>query len=88
LAFAAPAGIGKPQKGKELSMKPNADISNLTKFIEELRAAAQQCPKCEGTRETTFTSRGRDNIVPCLECENVHQALEHLEKALKLLTAG
>jgi hypothetical protein len=26
--------------------------------------------------------------VPCLECENLHQALEHLEAALKLLREG
>jgi uncharacterized Zn finger protein len=69
-------------------MKANVDESTLAKFITELRQEAQQCPKCEGTRETVFTARGRDNIVNCLECENLHQALEHLEAALKLLKAG
>jgi len=69
-------------------MQVNVDESTLAKFVEEVRSAAQQCPKCEGTRETVFTARGRDNIVNCLECENVHQALEHLEKALKLLKEG
>ncbi len=69
-------------------MKPNVDIAILTGFIEELRSAAQQCPQCEGSRETVFTARGRDNIVNCLECENLYQALEHLEKALALLRQG
>ena len=69
-------------------MEANVDASTLVRFVEEVRLAAQQCPKCEGTRETVFTSRGRDNIVPCLECENIYQALEHLEAALKLLKEG
>ena len=69
-------------------MQVNVDESTLVKFVEEVRSAAQQCPKCEGTRETVFTARGRDNVVNCLECENVHQALEHLEAALKLLKEG
>ena len=66
----------------------NIDNLTIAKLRDELRLAADKCPKCEGTRETTFTSRGRDNIVPCLECENVHQALEHLETALALLREG
>jgi hypothetical protein len=69
-------------------MKANVDASTLAKFIADLRLAAAQCPKCEGTRETVFTARGRDNIVNCLECENLHQALEHLEAALALLKEG
>jgi len=69
-------------------MKANVDESTLAKFIADLRLAAAQCPQCEGTRETTFTSRGRDNIVPCLECENIYKALEHLEAALKQLKEG
>ena len=69
-------------------MKTNIDDSILVKLTEELRGAAAQCPRCEGTRETVFTARGRDNIVNCLECENIYQALEHLEKALKLLKEG
>ncbi len=60
----------------------------LPQLIAELKKAAANCPRCEGTRETVFTARGRDNIVNCLECENLHQALEHLEKALKLLKEG
>ena len=50
-----------------------------------LKQAAANCPKCEGTRETVFTARGRDNIVNCLECEPIHDALAHLEAAAKLL---
>ncbi len=69
-------------------MKVNVDDAVLARFVEEVRQAAAQCPKCEGTRETVFTSRGRDNIVPCLECDNVHQALTHLEAALALLRQG
>jgi uncharacterized Zn finger protein len=69
-------------------MQANVEAANLVKLVEEIRSAAQQCPKCEGTRETIFTARGRDNIVNCLECENLHQALEHLEKAVKLLQEG
>jgi hypothetical protein len=63
------------------------DIDNvtITKLVADLKLAAQNCPKCEGTRETVFTSRGRDNIVPCLECEPIYNALEHLEAALELL---
>ena len=63
------------------------DIDHLTipQVVAELKQAAANCPKCEGTRETVFTARGRDNIVNCLECEPIHQALEHLEAAAKLL---
>ena len=63
------------------------DIDKLTlpKLVEELKLTAKNCPKCEGTRETVFTARGRDNIVNCLECEPIHDALAHLEAALKLL---
>jgi len=69
-------------------MQVNIDVSILNKLIAELRRAAEDCPRCGGTRETIFTSRGRDNIVPCLECENIHQALEHLEAALAALKEG
>ena len=64
------------------------DIDNLPlpRLVEELRQAAKRCT-CEGTRETIFTARGRDNIVPCLECEPLYQALEPLEKALAVLKA-
>ena len=63
------------------------DINKLTlpQLVAELKQAAAKCPKCEGTRETVFVSRGRDNVVNCLECEPIHQALEHLEAAAKLL---
>ncbi|MEJ2673243.1 MAG: hypothetical protein P8168_13795, partial [Deltaproteobacteria bacterium] len=62
------------------------DITNLPlpRLVEELRQAAQHC-QCGGTRETVFTSRGRDNIVPCLLCEPIYKVLEPLETALKLL---
>ena len=63
------------------------DLDNLTlpQLIASVRQAAQQC-QCEGTRETVFTARGRDNIVPCLQCEPYYQILEHLEAALAMLT--
>ncbi len=62
------------------------DLDNLTlpQLIAAVRQAAQQC-QCEGTRETVFTARGRDNIVPCLQCEPHYQILEHLEAALAML---
>ncbi len=63
------------------------DLDNFTlpKLITHLQEAAANCPKCEGTRETIFTARGRDNIVNCLECEPLYDALGHLEKAMNLL---
>ena len=67
----------------------NLDIDNLSlpSLVEELRRVAEHC-KCEGTREVVFTSRGRDNIVPCLECEPIYRALEPLELALEVLRQG
>lgn len=67
----------------------NLDIDNLPlpKLVEELHRAAQNC-QCEGTRETVFTARGRDNIVPCLACEPIYEVLEPLEKVLKRLREG
>ena len=64
----------------------NLDIDNLPlpKLVEELRRAAKNC-SCEGTRETVFVSRGRDNVVNCLACEPIYQVLQPLEAALKLL---
>ncbi len=63
------------------------DIDKLTlpQLVADLKQAAANCPKCEGTRETVFTARGRDNVVNCLECEPIHDALAHLEAAMKLL---
>ena len=63
------------------------DIDKLTlpQLLADLKQAAANCPKCEGTRETVFTARGRDNVVNCLECEPLHDALVHLEAAAKLL---
>lgn len=65
------------------------DIDNLPlpKLVEALRQVAKNC-QCEGTRETVFTARGRDNIVNCLACEPIYNILEPLEKALKLLREG
>jgi len=63
----------------------NLDNLTLPQLITDLKQAAKNCPKCEGTRETVFTARGRDNIVNCLECEPIHDALGHLEAAMKLL---
>lgn len=62
------------------------DIDNLPlpRLVAELRLAANRC-QCEGTRETIFTARGRDNVVPCLACEPIYQVLEPLEAALKIL---
>jgi hypothetical protein len=67
----------------------NLDINNLSlpRLVEELRLAAKRC-QCEGTRETIFTARGRDNIVNCLACEPIYQVLEPLEKALEILQKG
>jgi|GEM_PF-526120 hypothetical protein len=66
------------------------DIDNMTlsKLVKELKLAAENCPKCAGTRETVFTSRGRDNIVNCLECEPLHNLLATLESALEYLKQG
>lgn len=63
------------------------DLDKLTfpQLVADLKQAAKNCPRCEGTRETVFTARGRDNIVNCLECEPLHDALAHLEAAAKLL---
>ena len=62
------------------------DINNLPlpKLMEALRQAAKDC-QCGGTRETVFTARGRDNVVNCLACEPAYDALELLEKSLKIL---
>ena len=65
------------------------DIDNLPlpRLVEELRLAGKRC-QCEGTRETIFTARGRDNIVPCLACEPIYKVLEPLELALGILQKG
>ena len=60
------------------------DKLTLTQLMAELRQAAKNC-QCEGTRETVFTARGRDNIVNCLACEPIYQILGHLEAAAALL---
>jgi hypothetical protein len=62
------------------------DIDNLSlpDLAAALRQAAKRC-SCDGSRERVFTSRGRDNIVPCLECEPIYQVLEPLELALERL---
>jgi len=64
----------------------NLDIDQLPlpKLVEALRQAAKNC-QCEGTRETIFTARGRDNVVNCLACEPIYDVLDPLEKALKIL---
>jgi len=62
----------------------NIDNLSLTQLIAAVRQAAQNC-QCEGTRETIFTARGRDNVVPCLQCESHYKILEHLEAASALL---
>jgi hypothetical protein len=67
----------------------NIDIDKLPlpKLVEALRQAAKSC-QCEGTRETVFTARGRDNVVNCLACEPIYDAIELLEKARKILQPG
>jgi len=67
--------------------KLDIDKLPLPKLVEALRQAAKSC-QCEGTREAVFTARGRDNIVNCLACEPIYDALEALEKALKILQPG
>lgn len=64
-----------------------SDLENTTigRLVAELRLAAENCPQCEGTREYTFTSRGRDNQVPCVRCEPIYKLLETLEPILELI---
>jgi hypothetical protein len=64
----------------------NLDIDKLPlpKLMEELRRMAKGC-QCEGTRETVFTARGRDNVVNCLACEPIYEVLGLLEKAQEIL---
>jgi hypothetical protein len=71
-----------PKKGAE-----KLDIHNLTitKLAEELWMAAGKCPKCQGAREHPFISRGRENLVPCLQCEPLYKILEPIEAALEIL---
>jgi hypothetical protein len=57
----------------------------LFKLHQELRQAVESCPNCQGNREYSFTSRGRDNIVNCTRCEPVFKFMEPLEVALELL---
>ncbi|MGO9620860.1 MAG: hypothetical protein ACLPT6_05585 [Desulfobaccales bacterium] len=66
------------------------DIDNLTiaKLVMDLKLAAENCPRCAGSREAVFTSRGRDNIVNCLECEPIYNLLATLETALEFLKQG
>ncbi len=63
------------------------DIDHLTiaKLAADLRLAAESCPKCQGSREVPFISRGRENIVNCLLCEPVYKLLEPIEAALEIL---
>jgi hypothetical protein len=72
-----------PQSFEEF--KANLDKSTLGRLVAELRLAAANCPQCEGSREYTFTSRGRDNIVPCVRCESVYKLLEIFDPVLELI---
>jgi hypothetical protein len=65
--------------------KAHLDKSTLGRLVAELRLAADNCPQCEGTREYTFTSRGRDNVVNCVRCEPVYKLLESLEPIMELI---
>lgn len=66
-------------------IKDDLDNSTLGRLVAELKLAAENCPQCEGTREYTFTSRGRDNQVPCLRCEPVYKLLELFEPVMELI---
>jgi hypothetical protein len=72
-----------PQTFEEF--KANLDKSTLGRLVAELHLAADNCSQCEGAREYTFTSRGRDNIVPCVRCEPVYKLLETFEPVLELI---
>jgi hypothetical protein len=67
------------------NFKANLDKSTIGQLVAELKMAAENCPQCEGSREYTFTSRGRDNVVNCLRCEPVYKLLETLEPVLELI---
>lgn len=72
-----------PQSFEEF--QANLDKSTLGRLVADLRFAAANCPQCEGTREYTFTSRGRDNIVNCVRCEPVYKLLESFEPVMELV---
>jgi hypothetical protein len=57
----------------------------IVRIRDELHWVAEQCPNCQGKREYTFLSRGRENIVPCVRCEPVYKLIEPLEAALEVL---
>ena len=59
--------------------------SILFKLNQELQEAANKCPNCQGAREYTFTSRGRDNMVPCVRCEPIYKLMESLELAIEMI---
>lgn len=65
--------------------KANLDKSTLGRLVAELKLAAENCSQCEGAREYTFTSRGRDNIVPCVRCEPIYTMLKAYEPILELI---
>lgn len=67
------------------NLKANLDSSVLGRLVAELKLAAENCPQCEGAREYTFTSRGRDNVVNCVRCEPVYKMLETFEPILELI---
>jgi|GEM_PF-2933616 len=66
-------------------LKAHPDRSTLGSLVAELRLAAANCPQCEGAREYTFTSRGRDNIAPCVRCEPFYKLLAPFEEVLALI---
>ena len=67
------------------NLKANLDSSVLGRLVAELKLAAENCPQCEGAREYTFTSRGRDNIVNCVRCEPIYKLLETLDPIMELI---
>jgi hypothetical protein len=59
--------------------------SILFKLHQELQEAANKCPNCQGEREYTFTSRGRNNMVACVRCEPIYKLMEPLELAIEMI---
>jgi hypothetical protein len=66
-------------------MQKNVDRTVLGRLMQELRLIADNCPNCQGAREYSFTSRGRDNMVHCVRCEPLYKILELLAPAEEML---
>ncbi len=66
-------------------LQGNPEATLIARLYREFRLAADNCPNCQGAREYEFTSRGRDNIVPCVRCEPLYKLFEPLECALEII---